>query len=199
MDEAGEAFARLLEVNPASARGHLALGAILLSPDPPAPLDLARARLHFERAHALNGEETGSMVRLGEIALVRGERAPARLWFESALRTNPKSVEAALLLGYLDWISGEREGALSYCRRAIQAAAAQAPVQGVLSEGDRKAAAPPLRTPAGTTLFSAFGDALRPPAGASLPNTAVCDPERLYPSVRERVDSLARRATSSRR
>jgi tetratricopeptide (TPR) repeat protein len=198
IDEARAAFAGLVEVNPASARGHLALGAVLLSAGPSRPIDLKEALRHFEEAHALNREETGSMVRLGEIALVRGDAARARLWFESALRTNPKCVEAAFLLGYLDWLSGDRDGAATHCRKAIQAAAVQAPVKGVMSEGDRKAAAPPLRAPLGTTLFSSLSDALRPPRGEAQADNAVCDPEQVYPPVRQLAIRLARRAAPSR-
>ncbi len=198
LDEAREAFARLVEVNPASVRGHLALGTVLLSPDQSRPLDLEEAQIHFEKAHALNGEETGAMVRLGEIALVREDTARARAWFESALRTNPKCVEAAFLLGYLDWLAGDRDGAAAQCRRAIQAGAVQAPVKGVLSEGDRKTAAPPLRAPVGTTLFSSLSDALRPPHGETRADDAVCDPAKVYPKVRDLAKQLVRRAPPSR-
>ena len=42
---AREAFDRLVELNPDSARGHLALGALLASPDPAEPLDLETAEV----------------------------------------------------------------------------------------------------------------------------------------------------------
>jgi tetratricopeptide (TPR) repeat protein len=201
--EARAAFERLVEVNRESARGHLALGALLASPDPAAPLDLGAAEAHFRRAHAINGEETGPMVRLGEIAIVRADDREARHWLEAALRTNVRSAEAAFLLGYLAWRSGDRRGAVSYYRRAERAAAAEAPIQGVLSEGDRKAepgadrvAAPPLRTPLGRTLFIAQTAHLRNPDAASRPSSADPEIDRLYSDMDRFVRDLGRRAAA---
>ncbi|MEK7284063.1 MAG: hypothetical protein AAB249_09655, partial [Acidobacteriota bacterium] len=137
------------------------------------------------------------MLRLGEIAIVRGDGAQARSWLESALRTNPRSVEAAFLLGYLDWQAGDDRRARDGCRRAIEAGAVQAPVQGVLSEGDRKAA-PPLESPMGKTLFSAFSDPLRGRPAGRTPAPADCDVDSLYPPVRDLAGRLAGRATGRR-
>jgi hypothetical protein len=190
-----QAFTRLVQVNPSSARGHLAFGALLASADASLPLDVSGAEEHFRRAHAINGEETGPMVRLGEIAIVRGDTAQARSWFESALRTNPRSVEAAFLLGYLDWQAGNREGARASCQRAIKAGAVQAPVKGVLSEGDRKAA-PPLESPMGKTLFSDLGSSLRARADGPRTDAADCDVDSLYHPVRDRARDLSARARS---
>jgi tetratricopeptide (TPR) repeat protein len=152
------AFERLVDVNPSSARGHLSLGALLASPDPAEPMDLAAAEVHLRRAHAINGEETGPVVRLGEVLLVSGRAAEAREWFEAALRTNPKSLEAAFLAGFVAWEQGSAEAA-RLARRVHAAAALDAPVKGVLSEGDRKdarrAVAPPLESPLGRLLFGA--------------------------------------------
>jgi len=188
-----EAFIRLVRVEPSSARGHLALGALLASADGSLPLDLLGAKQHFERAHAINGEETGPMVRLGEIAIVREDAARARFWLESALRTNPKCVEAAFLIGYLDWLEGRREDARAACERAIQAGSVAAPVKGVLGEGDRKAA-PPLESPMGTTLFSALGGPLRGRAAEAKGAAPACDPDALYPAVRDLARRLRARA-----
>lgn len=167
------AFERLVEANPSSARGHLALGALLASPDPQEPMDLVAAELHLRRAHAINGEETGPMVRLGEVELLLGRPAEAREWFEAALRTNPKSVEAAFLSGFVAWSAGVRDPA-PLAERVLQAAAVVAPVKGVLSEGDRKTgaaqrAAPPLESPLGRLLFGAPIATLRGRAAAGQP------------------------------
>jgi tetratricopeptide (TPR) repeat protein len=170
-DAAQRAFERLVEVNPVSARGHLALGALLASPDPSEPMDLAKAERHLRRAHQINGEETGPVVRLGEIALVTGGSTEARRWFESALRTNPKSVEAAFLAGYVGWEEGRVTAPL--VRRVREAAKVEAPPKGVLSEGDRRdsqrAAAPPLSSPLGRLLFSEPLDVLRAYGAAGKP------------------------------
>jgi enediyne biosynthesis protein E4 len=186
--EARDSFARLVQINPRSSRGHLALGSVLASPGASQPVDLDGAEAQFRQAHAINREETGPMVRIGEIAIVRRHLAEARSWLESALRTNPRCVEAAFLLGYLRWVEGDREGARADCLRTLEVAAIQAPVRGVASEGDRKVAAP-LEAPIGTTLFSTQSDALRRNAGAQGTPARDCDPDRLYPPV----DALAHR------
>ncbi len=170
-DAARLAFERLVEVNPLSARGHLALGALLASPDPREPMDLAKAERHLRRAHEINGEETGPVVRLGEIALVAARPEEARRWFESALRMNPKSVEAAFLAGYLGWEQGRET--VSLLRRVREAAKVEAPPKGVLSEGDRRdpqrTVAPPLSSPLGRLLFGEPVNVLRAHAVAGRP------------------------------
>jgi len=204
-DEARSAYARLVEVNPASARGHLALGALLASPDEKAPLDLAAAEEHLRRAHEINGEETGALVRLGEILILRGRLAEAREWLEAAVRTNPKSVEAPFLAGYLRWIAGDPGGAQSFYRKATGAARPEAPIRGVLSEGDRRAppseknsrvAAPPLRAPMGKTLFGSFSAHLREgERSARTGNLSAADLDQIYRPVRDFATRLARRAS----
>jgi tetratricopeptide (TPR) repeat protein len=167
--EARAAFERLVEVNPASARGHLSLGALLASPDPAEPMDLAKAEAHLRRAHDINAEETGPVVRLGEVLLVRGRESEAREWLEAALRTNPKSVEAAFLAGFVGWDEGADDVA-RLARRVRDAARIDVPLKGVLSEGDRRdakrTAAPPLESPLGRLLFGAPIATLRGRAAA---------------------------------
>jgi tetratricopeptide (TPR) repeat protein len=195
--EARQAFDRLVGVNPASPRGHLALGALLASSEPGEPLDLAVAETHLRRAHEINGEETGSMLRLGEVLIVQDRTEEARTWLEAAARTNPKSVEAAFLLGYLRWEAGDARGAADYLAQAARAARVDAPTKGVLGEGDRKVAAagavraaPPLREPMGHTLFSELARPLKSADAA----TVGAKPDSLYQAVRE-----ARRAIAARR
>ncbi len=195
--EARRSFERLVEVNPASARGHLALGALLASSDPGEPLDLGGAESHLRRAHEINGEETGAMLRLGEVLIVRGRSEEARTWLEAAARTNPKSVEAPFLLGYLSWKAGDARGAHALLGRAVRAARSDAPTKGVLGEGDRKATgaagpvrAAPLREPMGRTLFSE----LARPLTTSDAEAVVAKPDSLYRAVDQ-----ARRALVARR
>jgi len=170
--EARAAFEQLLEVNPHSARGHLSLGALLASPDRAEPMDLAAAESHLRRAHEINAEETGPVVRLGEVLLVRGRDAEAREWLEAALRTNPKSVEAAFLAGFAAWEPGAGDPA-RLARRVREAARVEGPVKGVLGEGDRRdakqSAAPPLESPLGRLLFGEPIAALRARARAGEP------------------------------
>ncbi len=167
--DARAAFLRLVEANPQSARGHLALGSLLASPDPAEPIDLLAAEKHLRRAHEINGEETGPVVRLGEVLLVMGREAEAVRWFESAVRTNPRCVEAAFLGGYVAWERGSDDTA-RLVQRVRAAARVEAPIKGVLNEGDRKdaqrVAAPPLARPLGVLLFGGPIATLRSRAAA---------------------------------
>lgn len=199
--EAIVAFEALVKTNPVSARGHLALGALVSSPDASEVANLTRAETHFRRAHEINGEETGTMVRLGEILILRGDFAQARHWLDSAAGTNPKSADAAFLSGYLRWEDGDLTGAAALYARAVKAVKTEAPVQGVLGEGDRKAApapgslepariaAPPLKAPMGKTLFGA----LAPQPGQILPDPAAADLGKIFTPVRQRARELGRR------
>jgi tetratricopeptide (TPR) repeat protein len=165
---ARDALDRLVELNPDSARGHLALGALLASPDPAEPMDLEAAERHLSRAHQINAEETGPVLRLGEVTLVSGRSEEARTWFEAVLQTNAKSVEAALLAGYVAWEEGDGPSPLA--RRVRDATAVETPAKGVLNEGDRRdekgRAARPLSHPLGRLLFGAPVDSLRARAAA---------------------------------
>jgi tetratricopeptide (TPR) repeat protein len=199
--EARRAFEALVAVNPESARGHLALGALALARA--AGPDLTEAEARFARAHAINKEESGAMLHLGEIALVRDDGTQARRWLQAARRTNPKSVEAILLLGYLDWQAGDRQAAAARCAEAAGAAVVPAPVQGASSEGDRRKAAPPLTEPMGKTLFSEVGERVRRAASTGAGSRAVCDPETIYPAVgdlarRLRLSALPQRSAAVR-
>jgi tetratricopeptide (TPR) repeat protein len=191
--EARQAFERLVEVNPHSARSHLSLGALLASPEPAEPMDLSGAELHLRQAHEINGEETGPVVRLGEVLLVSGRAAEAREWFEAALRTNPKSLEAALLAGFVAWDQGGEDVA-RLARRVASAARLEAPVKGVLNEGDRRdagrVAAPPLESPLGRLLFGAPIAILRGRAAAG----AAIDEALVTGAWRETADLRARLA-----
>lgn len=217
---ARDAFTRLTAVNPHSSRGHVALGAILASPvDGTAP-DLRGAEENFRRAHDINKEETGPMVRLGEVLLVRGDRAGADEWLRAALKTNQKSVEAAFLIGYLAWESGDLPATREAYSLAIRAASADAPVKGVLGEGDRKASAPvtagsppggpvtaggpavgperivapPLANPHGETLFSDLAGHLRGPGKPDAAELGRNDLDRVYRPLRDRLQAIRSRA-----
>jgi Flp pilus assembly protein TadD len=187
-EEAHRSFEALVAVNPESARGHLALGALALARA--GGPDLPEAEARFARAHAINKEESGAMLHLGEIALVRDDAAQARHWLQSARRTNPKSVEAILLLGYLDWQSGDRQAAAARCAEAAGAAVVPAPAQGASSEGDRRKAAPPLTEPMGKTLFSDVSEKIRRAASAGATSREACDPDTIYPAVRDLATRL---------
>jgi len=202
---AAKAWRDLVSVNPASARGYLALGSLFASPDEEAPFDLKLAEEYLSRAHAINGEETGSMLRLGEVLIAQGRLPEAQRWLEAAAKSNPKSAESPLLAGFVRWRLGDSPGAAQLYEKAVRAAQVDAPIKGVLSEGDRKTApspaagkiaAPPLTEPMGKTLFGAFCASLRqpgPPADEQgRPSKAFLD--AFYTPMQSFVARLAGRA-----
>jgi tetratricopeptide (TPR) repeat protein len=205
-----QAWEELVRVNPASTRGHLALGALHASPDEQEPMNLGVAENHFRLAHAINGEETGPMLRLGEVMIAMGRLSEARHWLEAAAKTNPKSVEAACMAGYVRWKSADYAGAADFYLKASRAAKTDVPVKGVLSEGDRKAvkspdggrvAAPPLKEPMGKTLFAALCDSFKTQdaADASTPSPSKEWLDRLYGPIQDFATRLARRSAADTR
>ena len=185
-DEARELFGRLIELNPSSVRAHVALGAVLVSPES-SVIDTTGAERHFRRAHEINGEETGPMVRLGEILILRGENQEAREWLEAAAQTNPKSVEAAFLSGYLHWVANDLDSARAFYRKAIRASEADAPIKGVLGEGDRRPGLAEARSTMGKTIFGEFSTRLGLEDGP-------VDLDRVYDPVREFTLHLLKRS-----
>lgn len=201
--ESRRAFEALVEVNPGSARGHLAIGALLASPDPAEPLDLGEAERRFRRAREINGEESGPIVRLAEVLIVAGRSAEARRWLEAAVRMNPKSLEAAFLASYVAWEAGDAAAARAFAGKARSAALADAPVRGVLGEGDRRGSnrtvAPPLARPMGRTLFEAAASVVRAAAAPDRP-LPQADLERAWRAAREaRLDYQVRAAAQGSR
>ena len=140
---AATAWRRLLAVNVSSARTHSQLGALFQCLDPGAPFQLDSAELHLRRAHEINKEENGPLLRLGEVALLRNDRASARRTFETVLATHPSNVPARFYSGYLALLEGDSIRARAALQRATSVAPSAAPI--VANEGDTKKGAAPLR------------------------------------------------------
>jgi tetratricopeptide (TPR) repeat protein len=141
---AEQAWRRLVAVDPSNARGHSRLGTLYSCIGAPALLDLARASAEFERALAINREETGPLLQLGEIALLRDDPAGARSWFEKVVGSHVSSVEAHFYLGYLAWQEGASDRAAELLAAAVRHAQPTEPPKGVLGEGDTRAGTGPL-------------------------------------------------------
>lgn len=154
------AWRRLLEINAASARTHSRLGDLYACPDSGAPWDVARADAEFSRAAALNREETGPLLRLGEVALLRRDLDVALSHFEAVLVTHPRSVEAHYLAGYVGWKHGRRDLAAEQYQTARALAQAPQTIPAAPSEGDTRRGMTPLvvRTP----RCRIFGEELEP-------------------------------------
>jgi tetratricopeptide (TPR) repeat protein len=104
-DGAREAWERLVDLNPSSARGHTQLG-VLHACFERGQFDLEAAEARFQRALDINKEETGPLLWLGKTALMRGDLPGARDYLETLLRSNVESSEAHYLNGYVAWKEG---------------------------------------------------------------------------------------------
>lgn len=139
-EAAENAWQRLIHINPASARAHLQLGNLYMCVAQEKFFDLEAAEAEFRRAFELNKEETGPLLRLGQIALLRGDLAGARKDFEAVIRSNFRSVEAYFLSGYIAWREGNARRAREMLARAVQYARPVTPAA-VPGEGDTKTGA----------------------------------------------------------
>lgn len=119
-DEAVASWRHLVEVNPLSARAHFQLGAVYSCGAEGAPFDLEVAEKEFSRALAINKEETGPIVCLGEVSLLNGQDHQALTYFTTAIRSNFESVRAYYLTGYLRWRAGETVAALEALQEAVK-------------------------------------------------------------------------------
>jgi Flp pilus assembly protein TadD len=135
---AARAWRTLATVNPSSARAHSELGSLFLCLEPGAPFQLDSAQRYFTRAHEINKEETGPLVRLGEVALLRGDLATAKRHFEAVLVTHAGNGAARFYAGYVDWKNGNAALAQRQFALAVAAAESAAPSALPPGEGDTK-------------------------------------------------------------
>ena len=131
------AWQRLLSVSASSARTHSQLGALYLCLEPGAPLQLDSAEEHLRRAHELNKEENGPVMRLGVVALARGDLAAARRHFATVLATHAGNAPAHFYMGYIAWKENNPGAAREEFAKTAATEVAP-PAGGVAGEGDTK-------------------------------------------------------------
>jgi tetratricopeptide (TPR) repeat protein len=138
VENAEKIWKRLIEINPNSARAHFQLGDLYISLEDEKVFNIDAAKTEYLRAHEINKEETGSTLRLGYVALLRGDLLEAKRYFNAVIGSNYKSVEAYFLNGYVAWKRGNPKSALTLFKTAGKYLHPELPVQGVLGEGDTK-------------------------------------------------------------
>lgn len=143
---AERAWRRLVEVDPTNARGHSQLGLLYSCVGEPAFLRLEEAAAEFRRALTINREETGPLLHLGEIALIRDDLEQARAYFDQVAGSNASSVEAHFYRGYLAWKAGAESRAAENLAAAAAHARPASPVRAVPGEGDTRAGSEPMVT-----------------------------------------------------
>lgn len=126
----------ILVHHPMSSRANVQLAAVHAIPDLLDLFDLDRARAHLERALELNREETGPLIRLGEVEVARGNESKGRELLEQARLTNPRAASAHYLCAYLSWKAGDEAQAQQDLKLALDALAVTRQAQTPMLEGD---------------------------------------------------------------
>ena len=123
-------------MNPRSARAYVQLGELYFCSTPDSTIDIGAAEQAYHRALELHNEETRPLLRLAEIALIRGELSDARESLDAVVGSNYRNADAYFLKGYLLWKSGaSREAAVHYARAAQYAEAAAVTASEHASDG----------------------------------------------------------------
>lgn len=130
-------LAELQQHNPQSHRAWQQWG-VIRAISAKSDADLAAAEHSLQRAHALNPEETGALLVLGEVALLRGDLKLADERLGAAIHTNPKAVGGFFLRGYLAWKQGDSDTAKHFLDQSRQALGPNWQPKGATSEGDVK-------------------------------------------------------------
>jgi len=128
-------LAELNRLNPMSHRGHKRWGTLrAVSARSADEMDTAVKVL--ERAHEINLEETGVLLVLGEVYLLRGEAERARTSLELMVRTNPQADEGFYVLAYLAWKTGDVARSLELLQQAKDARKEEWMPEGAVAEGE---------------------------------------------------------------
>ena len=128
----------LIDINPSSSRAYVQLGNAYLNPDAHDHFDVQQAQICFEKAISINAEETGPLLRLGQIALVKRDFTSASKYFQAVLKSNFKSVPAYYLSGFIAWLNGDLETAKVQFSQAVKHAGGTKAKGKVLGEGDTR-------------------------------------------------------------
>ncbi len=137
-DSAEIAWKRLIQVNPISARVHFQLGDLYLSYDQQEFYNTDAAEAQYMRALEINKEETAPLLRLGQVALIKGNFDEAQRRFNSLIASNFKSVEAHFLNGFIAWKQKNSNRARTSFEKAVKFSRPQKTAKGMSGEGDTK-------------------------------------------------------------
>ncbi len=150
LEEGIETLEKLTGVNPSSHRAHTQVG-YLRARNAESLADYSAAKKSLERAAAINPEETGVLLLLGEIYLIQGELEKADQRFTWICRSNPRSIPGFLFRGYIAWRAGDRVGAQRFLHRAMETKKQEKKPKGSTGEGDVR-----IKMHTEVTLFPLF-------------------------------------------
>lgn len=138
--DAAGALTALAELQQLSPQSHRAWqqGGVVRALTARSDTELAAAEQALQRAHRINPEETGALLVLGEVALLRGNHPLAEERLTAATHTNPRAVGGFFLLGYLAWKRGDDARARQCLEQTRTALGPDWQPKGATSEGDVK-------------------------------------------------------------
>jgi len=135
--EAEESWKKLVQINPNNSRAFLQLGSLYLSSEE--FFDIDKAERACLESLKLNKEETGPVLFLGEVHLIRGQLEVAASDFEAVSASNFKSKEAYFLGGYIAWKKGNVMKARELFSQAVKySKPLDNSADQVIGEGDTK-------------------------------------------------------------
>ncbi|MEW5974233.1 MAG: tetratricopeptide repeat protein [Acidobacteriota bacterium] len=137
--DAANSYQNLISINPlGSSRGYMQLGLIYACLEPASPKDLNKAYQYFSRANEVD-PDSGGLLGMGEVALLRGQWEEARQLLLSANDDNPMSMAAPYLLGYLAYRNKAPQEAGNWFHMAVQRGELKKGAIKWTEEGDLKA------------------------------------------------------------
>ncbi len=116
--ESEECWIKLLQVNPNNSRAFQQLGSLYLSSEQ--LFDIDKAENACRESLQINKEETGPLLLLGEVKLIRGQLDDAASDFGAVTGSNFKSIEAYFLGGYIAWKKGDLTNAKNLFSQAVK-------------------------------------------------------------------------------
>jgi tetratricopeptide (TPR) repeat protein len=166
--EAETVWIHLLEVDPQGSRGYARLGDLYMCFEQPSFFDLDNAKEVFLRSLEINRGETGPLLRLGELAVIRGDLDTALGYLDAVAATNFRSVPAFFFRGYVAWKRGQSTEALDHFREASLQAKPAESIAGAPTEGDTESGVAILAAKRQCQSFRAFTEGLPDPDDENL-------------------------------
>ncbi len=132
------AVANLEELVRVNSQSHRALRqlATLIALNAESPRELEPAVKWLERALEVNLEETGALLLLGEIELLRDDPAAAERQLSLACRTNPRAAGGFFMLAYIAWREGDAARTDELLEKTREALGEEWKPAGMTAEGD---------------------------------------------------------------
>lgn len=134
-NDALQELATLQSINPKSHRAWQRWGT-LRGTTATNQLQLQQAETALERAHQLNPEETGVLLVLGELALLKSNTPEAEQRLQAVCQANPKATPAYFLRAFIAWSKHDAPGATNLLTKARDTLGPDWKPRGATSEGD---------------------------------------------------------------